>query len=64
MSRLIKTAWNKAFMSLCFLFPILNCKHANNILSKKIKSLENREMNAFFGVNRPGFRSKPAGLSE
>ena len=45
MSRLIKAAWNKAFMSLCFLFPILNCKHANNILSKKIKSLENREMN-------------------
>lgn len=45
MSRLIKAAWNKAFMSLCFLFPILNCKHANNILSKKIKSLENRAMN-------------------
>ena len=45
MLKFIKSAWNKVFISLCFLFPILNCKHANNILSKKIKSLENQKIN-------------------
>lgn len=44
MSSFIKSAWNKVFMSLCFLFPILSCKHANNILYKKIKSIENQEI--------------------
>jgi len=43
MSSFIKSAWNKVFMALCFLFPILSCKHANRILDKKIQSLENRE---------------------
>ena len=31
-------------MVLCFLFPILSCKHANNILDKKIESIENHEI--------------------
>jgi len=43
MSSFIKSAWNKVFMVLCFLFPILSCKHANNILDKKIESIENHE---------------------
>jgi len=43
MPSFLKSAWNKIFIFLCFLFPIISCKHANNILDKKIESIENHK---------------------
>jgi len=44
MSSFMKSAWNKVFMVLRFVFPIISCKHGNNILDKKIKSIKHHEI--------------------
>ena len=42
----------------------LYCPHCSARLGKRHSYCYKCGLSAFFGVNRPGFRSKPAGLSE
>ncbi len=44
MPSFIKSAWNMVFMTSCFLFPILNCRHANDLVEKKMQLLGDQKM--------------------